>query len=134
MMKRRPKTHERSFASHPKSVHWHYEKNGGVIPRNVAKCSNEKWWFQCDKCPHAFRVSLKHVTCDGIWCSYCANKKLCGDQACQVCHEKSFASHPKSVHWHYEKNGDVKRRDVFKGSDKEYWFQCDKCRMHFVLH
>ena len=35
-----------------------------------------------------------NVTCDGQWCSYCANKKLCDDQACQVCHAKSFATHP----------------------------------------
>lgn len=133
MARRRPKTHERSFASHPKSAHWHYEKNGGVEPRDVAKCSNEKWWFQCDKCPHAFDIRLKEVTCHGQWCPYCANKKLCDDPACQVCHEKSFASHPKSVHWHYEKNGDVKPRDVFKSANKEYWFQCDKCPHAFDI-
>jgi len=127
MAPRRPKTHERSFASHPKSAHWHYEKNGGVIPRDVAKCSNEKWWFQCDKCPHDFDIRLNHVTCHDRWCPYCANQKLCDNPACQVCHEKSFASHPKSVHWHDEKNGDVKPRDVFKSAHKECWFKCDKC-------
>ena len=129
MAPRRPKTHERSFASHPRSVHWHYEKNGGVEPRDVAKCSHEEWWFKCEKCSHAFDIRLCDVTCGGSWCQYCSNppKKLCGDQTCQVCHEKSFASHPKSAHWHDEKNGDVKPRDVFKSSRKECWFRCDKC-------
>ena len=127
MGRRYPKTHERSFASHPKSTFWHYEKNGGVEPRDVAKCSHEKYWFQCDKCPHAFDIRLSNVTGKNQhWCLYCANQKLCGDPACQVCHEKSFASHPKSTFWHYEKNGGVAPRDVAKCSQEKYWFQCDK--------
>lgn len=133
MGRRYPKTRERSFASHPKSAHWHYEKNGGVIPRDVAKCSRGKYWFQCDKCPHAFDIRLYHVTCHDRRCPYCSNKKLCDDQACQVCHEKSFASHPKSAHWHDEKNGDVKPRDVAKCSNQKYWFQCDKCPHDFDI-
>jgi len=136
MAPRRPKTHDRSFALHPKSAHWHYEKNGGIEPRDVAKCSNEKWWFKCDKCPHAFDIRLSHVTGqdqDSRWCPYCANQKLCEDQACEMCHAKSFASHPKSAHWHDEKNGDVKPRDVFKSTDKKYWFQCDKCPHAFDI-
>ena len=133
MKRRRPKTHERSFASHPKSVHWHYEKNGGVEPRDVAKWSRSKWWFQCDKCPHALDIALNRLTFDDRWCPYCANKKLCDDQACQVCQAKSLASHPKSVHWHYEKNGGVEPRDVFKRSRKKIWFRCDKCPHDFDI-
>ena len=26
-----------------------------------AKCSNEKWWFQCEKCPHAILFEPRDV-------------------------------------------------------------------------
>ena len=123
---------ERSFASHPKSEYWNDEKNGDIKPRDVFKCSNKKFWFDCDKCPHYFDCSLNKLNI-GRWCSYCCNppKKLCNDENCQDCFNKSFASHPKSNCWNFEKNGDLNPRDVFKSSGKIFWFDCDKCPHYF---
>jgi len=41
-------------------------------------------------------------------------------------YERSFASHERAKYWS-KKNGDVKPEDVFKQSNKKYWFDCDKC-------
>ena len=48
-------------------------------------------------------------------------KQLCDKVDCQTCFDKSFASHEKSKFWS-SKNGDVKPRQVFKGSSNKYWF------------
>ena len=44
--------------------------------------------------------------------------------------DRSFASHEKAKYWS-EKNGKVKPKDVYKGSHKQYWFDCDKCPHSF---
>jgi very-short-patch-repair endonuclease len=54
----------------------------------------------------------------------CNSKRLCANEECQTCFEKSFASHDKSKYWS-EKNGDAKPRQVFKFSHTKYWFDCD---------
>lgn len=41
-------------------------------------------------------------------------------------YERSFASHEKAEYWDYEKNGDIKPRDVFSGTHVTFWFKCDK--------
>jgi very-short-patch-repair endonuclease len=57
------------------------------------------------------------------WCSYCANQKLCDNQDCNLCYEKSFASHEKAKYWsEYNK---IKPRYVFKSSSStKYIFNC----------
>jgi len=64
---------ERSFASHQRAVNWHPTKNNSVEPRNVSLYSDKTFWFQCDKCPHAFSTVVKNVS-KGHWCPHCVNK------------------------------------------------------------
>lgn len=116
--------YDKSFASHPKAQCWNYEKNE-LTPRQVFKTSNIKYWFKCGKCPHSFEAIPGKIVFFNRWCPYCANQKLC-DQKCLICFNKSFASHPKSQYWDYEKN-ELTPRQVFKSSDKKYWFNCNKC-------
>ena len=120
----------KSFASHPKSNCWNFEKNGDLNPRDVFKSSNKKFWFDCDKCTHYFDIRLGNIS-NGYWCSYCANQKLCNDENCQDCFNKSFASNPRSEYWDYEKNGGINPRDVFNSSGKNYYFNCDICPHKF---
>jgi len=121
---------EKSFASHEKSKYWNVEKNGDVTVRNIFKLSNKKYWFHCDKCSHTFESILSDIS-RGHWCGYCGNQKLCDDNNCQECFNKSFASHPKSVYWDNEKNGVIKPSYIFKSSAKKYWFNCDNCSHTF---
>jgi very-short-patch-repair endonuclease len=90
------------------------------------KSSGKKCWFNCDKCPHPFDSPLNGIV-RGRWCSYCANQKLCANEECKTCFEKSFASQPKAKYWNYSKNNGMNPRDLFKSSGKKCWFDCDKC-------
>lgn len=117
---------DRTFASHEKSKYWS-DKNENIKPRNIAKYSSKKFWFDCDKkeCGHSFYSSIANITNLGRWCPYCSNQKLCNEEDCKRCFEKSFASHEKSKFWS-DKNTNIKPRHVLKGSPKKYWFECDK--------
>jgi len=102
---------EKSFASHEKS------KYLLTNPRTVFKSSHSKLDFMCD-CGHAFTASLGHVS-NGKWCPYCSHNKLCDEQDCEQCFEKSFASHEKSKYLL------TNPRTVFKSSGVENDFMCD---------
>ena len=115
---------ERSFASHPLSEHW--SELNDFLPRNICKASNTKCYIICSDCKHTYYSQLSKITCSGTGCSYCSNTKLCDDNKCNVCFEKSFASNPKSALWNYESNG-CKPRDVFNGTKSKYNLTCENC-------
>ena len=81
-----------------------------------------KFWFDCD-CGHEFESLLSNVT-NKRWCPFCANQKLCENNDCKNCLEKSFESNPLSKYWS-KKNGQTSPRQVFKSSHKKFWFDCD---------
>ena len=118
--------YEKSFASHEKSKYWS-DKNA-KNPRNVFKSSHKIYWFDCSVCNHPFDIALQHIV-SGRWCSFCSNNRLCNDNECKSCFNKSFASHEKSKFWS-GKNA-KKPRDVFKSSGKIYWFNCSVCDHSF---
>lgn len=89
-----------------------------ISPRQVFKSTAKKFEFLCDICDHYFVISLNHVTSEGKWCIFCANQKLCNDDNCVTCFEKSFASHTKSSFWS-EKNS-INARSVFSKSNLKY--------------
>ena len=107
----------RSFASHTKAKFWSLENNKQA--RKVFKKTSIKYKFDC-KCGHTFETRISDV--DIAWCSYCGNRKLCTDQDCISCFNKSFASHEKSKYWSETNN--KKSRDVFKNDNNKYKFNC----------
>ena len=56
-------------------------------------------------------------------------KKLCNNNDCEICFNKSFASNEKSKYWSEENK--IKPRDVFLQSNKKFIFNCDKCSHNF---
>ena len=124
-------TYEQSFASHEKAEFWHPTMNGDLMPCDVFKQSNKKYWFKCGDCGHDFDSMLYNIVA-GSWCSYCGGMRLCDDNNCQHCLNKSFASHEKAQFWHPTKNGTLVPRDVFKNTGKKYWFKCGVCNHDFV--
>lgn len=52
-------------------------------------------------------------------------KKLCKSLECDVCYQKSFASHEKSQFWSVENK--CLPREFLKQSNKKFVFNCDKC-------
>jgi len=119
---------EKSFASHPKSKHWS-NKNKKNCDKYY-KSSNEKCWFNCNQCPHEFLKQLNDIS-SGYWCPYCSQppKKLCENDDCLECFNKSFASDPKSQFW--SNKNKLNPRQVFKSSGKKFILQCNICTHEF---
>lgn len=55
--------------------------------------------------------------------------KLCGIDNCQMCFDRSFASHPRAMNWSDVNN--ILPHEVFRKSKKKYKFKCDKCFHEF---
>ena len=113
---------KKSFASHEKALYWskkNKEQSGFVL-----KKGDKRIWFNCDKCNHNFDSQIKNITLGG-WCPYCSNQKICKEDNCHNCFEKSFASHKKAQYWSNENK--IKPRQVLMNSGKKYKFNCDKC-------
>lgn len=109
------------FAEHPKSKYW--SNKNTVKPNEVTLNSHKKFWFDCE-CGHTFESNLLNINKGNNWCPYCYNRKLCGK--CNVCYNKSFASHEKAIFW--SAKNELNPKQVFKGADrKKFKFNCDKC-------
>ena len=114
---------QRSFASHPKAIFWN--KNNEVLPRNMFKCSDKSFIFDCNKCNHVFKALLSHVSSDKAWCPFCIHSQLCDDYNCLSCMNNSFASCEKSKFW--SKKNQVSPRMCFLNSHTKYIFDCPLC-------
>jgi len=111
------------FSQHHKSKFWS-EKNEKK-PNEVALNSHKKFWFDCE-CGHQFESNLLNINKANNWCPYCSvpSQKLCHNNECKSCFEKSFASHEKSKYW--SNDNELKPRQVFKGADrKTFIFDCE---------
>jgi len=124
MLRRKNIPFEKSFASHAKAQYWHTEKNGDIMPKDITIRTGEKYWFICNntECSHSFLTSPDKIA-SGNWCIYCGNNKICDDESCKICFEKSFASHEKAIFWNIEKNR-IAPNKVNKFSNNKFWFNC----------
>lgn len=114
--------HEKSFASSKYAIYWDKNKNI-VSPRDIFKCSAKcKYWFICQDCNHEFDVLPNSITTNNCWCPYCKGNKLCNNDECKKCFEKSFASTPFSKYW--SNKNELLPRQVIKSSAKQYLFKC----------
>ena len=117
------------FSQHPKSKFW--SERNLIKPIQVALNSHKKFWFDCE-CGHQFDIQLNNVNILNRWCPYCSNppKKMCEpSKNCIICINKSFASVGYSENWS-NKNTETPF-EVFKNSQKIYWFECPKCEHPF---
>ena len=110
------------FSLNEKAKFW--SERNEQKPNEVKLNSHKKFWFDCE-CGHDFESSLLNINQSNNWCGYCSNppKKLCENNNCKMCFEKSFASHEKSIYWSNENK--VTPRQVFKSADrKTFIFNC----------
>lgn len=105
---------------------WDWEKND-LDPTKLTKGSGRKIWLICDKCEHSFQAAVGHVT-TGTWCPFCANQKLCEDDDCNTCFEKTLASHPRIKLW--SKENTKSPRQITKNSQTKVLFVCE-CKHTF---
>lgn len=115
-----------TFDKSQKAIYW--SNKNKLRPNEVGLNSNKKFWFNCDKCLHEFFTQLDSIN-KGSWCPYCTNQKLCDNNGCNICYEKSFASHEKSIY--FSKKNIENPRDLFKGTHKKYIFECETCKHDF---
>ena len=106
-------------------------KKNKLLPRDVFFSSARKFIFDCPVCKHEFDTQLSSIRGNGHSCPYCASQKLCDDDDCIYCFNKSFASHKKSEHW--SDDNILTPRQVFKGSRKKYKFDCPDCKRSFSM-
>lgn len=118
----------KSFVSHPKSKYLSLKNN--ISTRMINLHSGISCLFDCE-CGHEFESVINDITGKGQWCPYCSFsvQKLCKDRKCVSCHNRSFASHPKSIYFCKE-NG-VDPRDIALNSSFKYLFQCGECNNKF---
>ena len=119
--------YNKSFASHPKSVYWSNENE--LKPNEVIKGSEKKYHFNCDKCDHKLLISLKKISSQGRWCSYCSHQKLCENIGCNMCNNNSFASVERSKYLH---DKSINPRTLFKSTNKKFEFDCVTCNNVFI--
>ena len=143
---------EKSFASCVDKIKfWNHELNGDVKPRNVFKTTSKKYYFMCTTCNQSEKYSVKTINNKkNLWCNFCKKKddnkvnffdrncklktKVCGNESCKKCFEKSFASfHDKEKVkcFNIELNSGLKPINIFKGGRNYYWFTCNKCNHNF---
>ena len=116
-------------------------KNNELIPRKIFKSSHKKLWFKCDVCNHEFNKTICGVSGSDSWCPYCVSKKLCNEENCDFCFNKSFASFDEKTQngklkidcWIKNKNKGLLPRNIYKNTDKKYWFKCDVCNHEFDM-
>ncbi len=99
-------------------------------PHEVLRSSNKKYIFNCEECGHELEMILKNVV-SGQWCKYCNSNGLCQSESCEFCYNRSFASHPMAIAWSLKNT--IKPRDILKGSDKKFWFDCPDCEHEFEV-
>lgn len=130
--------YEKSFASHHRAAQWHPTlnvRNGKLFyPYEISIKNDNKCWFKCDNCGHDFDATLHNIVSRNSWCPYCCEPtiKVCDDEKCNHCFNKSLASISKVVeHWH-PKN-EKSPREILKGSNIKVWLRCSKCPHDFTL-
>lgn len=107
-------------------------------PCDLAMQSHKKGWFECDICYHTFNASLDSIAGKHTWCPYCVSK-LCNDEDCVYCYERSFANfqgktktEKLKVDCWSSKNTKIPRNTT-RASGKKVWFDCDVCHHDFSM-
>jgi very-short-patch-repair endonuclease len=113
---------QKSFASHPMAESW--SSTNEIYARQVLKRSDKKYWFDCKDCQHSFQSALYSIS-NNKHCAYCSNQKLCDKEDCNICFEKSCASHKISKAW--STKNEVYPHQFFLQSNKKIKFNCLTC-------
>src|SRR5437868_2141290 len=86
-----------SFASTPMAKYW--SKYNAMRPTDVSRSTHKLFKFDCPDCHHTYESSPNYINRLKNPCSYCTDKKLCGDPCCKMCLDKSFAIVEKALQW-----------------------------------
>lgn len=103
------------------AAEWNYEKNGELIPSQVARASGKKVWWKCEQ-GHEYQMVVGNRTDQGQGCPYCSGKRVL------VGFNDLLTTNPKlAEEWAYEKNNGKTPRDYTRGSQFKAWWKCNRC-------
>lgn len=96
---------------------WHPEKNGALLPSEVAPFSHRKCWWLCPR-GHSYLSIVEHRA-RGSGCPYCSNHKIWSGF-------NDFATLRPDLldEWNWEKNTDVSPSEIAEQSSKLVWWKC----------
>jgi very-short-patch-repair endonuclease len=117
----------RSLGSIEQGLFW--SSCNSKLAVGVFRGSTIKHIFDCPGCNHKFEACPNNVV-NGRRCSYCFGDKLCDVDDCLRCHQRSFASHPKSKYW--SRQNKLGPRQVKRSSHRDFLFDCPACS-HYSL-
>ena len=97
---------------------WHPTKNGALTPRDVNAGSWLSWW-RCDAArDHVWRATISNrVRHRG--CPFCSGPRLSPTTNSLMARAPELARQ-----WHPTKNGDLRPRDIYFGSDRVVSWKC----------
>ena len=99
---------------------WDYDKNSPLTPKDFTRGSSSRVWWKCSL-GHVWKTSISNRTKAGTGCPYCANKKVL------VGFNDLGTTYPLiSKEWNYEKNYPLTPSDIVPGSNKSFWWMCEK--------
>jgi very-short-patch-repair endonuclease len=118
---------DRSFASHQKAQYMIVEDD--ITANIIFKHSQMKRNFKCNKCLHVFEsviARIAHIKYPA-WCPYCSGstQRLCDQEDCKFCYNRSFASHQKAQFMIIENN--ITPRHITISSNRKMSFACNTC-------
>jgi hypothetical protein len=116
--------YQKSFATHLFASSWSIKNK--VLPWEVFKSAHSKYLFDCEFCGHENNLVLYSLDEKTLNCIYCASKKLCNNNDCKPCFNKSFESNSFSRFW--SSKNKVKPRDIFNKTQTNYLFNCRICK------
>ncbi len=96
---------------------WHPDRNLDLTPRDVARASRSKVWWQCAH-GHEWEAPVYSRTIGGNGCPYCGNKKVGKDNSLRSLNPKLARE------WDREKNDGLTSADVTPGSKRRIWWRC----------
>ena len=123
----------RSFASFDKEKVASWSAKNEKKPREIAMSCNSKFIFDCKKCGHEFCVILSDITNNKQWCPYCGGQRLCEDNNCKLCFNRSFASFIDEDKLSCWSINNCTPREVALHSGTKHIFDCKKCGHEFSL-
>lgn len=99
------------------ALQWDYEKNGNLLPQDVACGSHQKIWWR-DILGHSWRASVNSRK-QGHGCPICSNR-----QVLPGFNDLKSQNPELADEWDYDKNEPLKPEDVTPSSGKKVWWHC----------
>jgi len=108
--------------------------NPNIDPSTISLGTEKLLKFECTVCAHVYesRGYTMNRPNRKIFCSYCAGTKLCADETCQPCFDRSLASSARAACFVSSESGRAPRQ-LFKGTHDPCVWQCDKCPHQFQM-